>query len=153
MTWLEHRIPPPLVGLAIAAGMAWLAPQLPRLTGVPELRPALAMAIGAVGVAIDFAALLQFRRVRTTVNPLRPDRANALVTGGVFRYSRNPMYLGLLLVLVAWAVHLASPPALLGPVLFVLYVGRYQIAPEERVMARRFGAEYEAYRGRVRRWL
>lgn len=96
---------------------------------------------------------IRFRRANTTVNPLKPQAASSLVTAGIYRYTRNPMYLGLLFLLVAWAVLLSSPFALLGPVAFVTYISRFQIVPEERVLAALFGAEYAAYQAGVRRWL
>ncbi len=153
MSWFERRIPPPVVGLAVAAAMVWIAPRLPRVEGFAGVRLAVAIAIAALGVSIDLSALLQFRRARTTANPLRPENTTALVTAGVYRFTRNPMYVGLLCLLVALVIQLGSLPALVGPVIFVLYIGRFQIAPEERVMAQRFGAEFDAYRARVRRWL
>jgi protein-S-isoprenylcysteine O-methyltransferase Ste14 len=106
-----------------------------------------------VGLGFDVAGLLAFRASRTTVNPLRPHRASALVSGGVYRITRNPMYVGLLLLLLAWAVHLAALWPLAVLPLFVLYIGRFQIAPEERALHRLFGDEYRAYVARVRRWL
>ncbi|MEB0160908.1 isoprenylcysteine carboxylmethyltransferase family protein, partial [Pseudomonas sp. AH2 (2023)] len=91
-------------------------------------------------------------RSRTTVNPLRPDKAAALVSGGVYRVTRNPMYVGMMLLLVAWAVYLDSAWVLAGPVAFVAYITRFQIAPEERVLRAKF-ADFDAYAARVRRWL
>ena len=76
-----------------------------------------------------------------------------MVSTGIYRVTRNPMYLGLSLVLVAWAVFLSSAWALLGVAAFVLYMDRLQIAPEERALSKLFGSEYTAYRAKVRRWL
>jgi protein-S-isoprenylcysteine O-methyltransferase Ste14 len=117
------------------------------------LRLAAAAAIGLVGIGFSAAGVLAFRRARTTVNPTTPEKATALVSSGAYRITRNPMYVGLAWVLVAWAVFLSSGWALLGVVAFVLYIGRFQIAPEERALAQLFGSEYAAYRARVRRWL
>ena len=97
--------------------------------------------------------LLAFRASRTTINPLRPKRVSALVTVCVYRITRNPMYVGLCCILLAWAVHLAALPAFLGPPAFVLYVTRFQIVPEERALAELFGERYLEYAARVRRWL
>jgi len=72
---------------------------------------------------------------------------------GIYRFTRNPMYVGLALVLLGWAALLSSPWALLGPLVFVLYINRFQIAPEERVLSAKFGAAYTEYIARVRRWL
>ena len=92
-------------------------------------------------------------RAHTTWHPSRPDSATYLVTAGAFRYSRNPTYLGMLLVLLGWAVFLASPLTLVPAVLFVVYLNRFQIRPEERASSAIFGREYDGYVSRVRRWL
>ncbi len=132
----------------------WGASKLAPLLQVPSaLRVAAAAAIALVGIGFSAAGVLAFRRARTTVNPTTPDKATSLVSSGVYRITRNPMYVGLSFVLVAWAVFLSSAWALLGPAAFVLYIGRFQIAPEERALAKLFGSEYAAYQARVRRWL
>ena len=117
------------------------------------MRQYLAAALAIVGVTFDLLGLLAFRRSRTTINPMKPSKASALVTGGVYRVTRNPMYVGLALLLAAWAVHLSMLWPFIGPVLFVIYMNRFQIGPEERVMRGKFGEEYAAYAARVRRWL
>lgn len=153
MTFLDHKIPPPLVALALVPVMGVLSQLLPRVDAPTPVRIALAIAIGCVGLAFSGAGALAFRRARTTVNPLRPDRASALVRTGVYRITRNPMYVGMMLGLLSWAVFLASPLSLLGPVTFVAYITRFQIRPEERALSARFGADYEQYKARVRRWI
>ena len=149
---LEHRVPPPVVGAVVAALMWWpsgLPPPLPLSDGA---RLAIVLLLAATGLTFDLLGLIAFRRSRTTVNPLQPQKASALVTGGVYRVTRNPMYVGMALLLAAWAAYLASPWSFLGPVLFVAYITRYQIAPEERVLHERF-PQFAAYAARVRRWL
>jgi protein-S-isoprenylcysteine O-methyltransferase Ste14 len=106
-----------------------------------------------VGIGFSVGGVLAFRRARTTLNPTKPEQASSLVRSGVYRVTRNPMYVGLLCVLVAWAVFLSSAWALLGPLIFVLYIGRFQIAPEERALAKLFGSEFADYQAKVRRWL
>lgn len=150
---LETRIPPPIVAALMSAAMWWLALLSPVLHVPASIRAAVALAIAAVGGMVAMGAGIRFRRANTTVNPLKPQAASSLVTAGIYRYTRNPMYLGLLFLLVAWAVLLSSPFALLGPVAFVTYISRFQIVPEERVLAALFGAEYAAYQAGVRRWL
>jgi len=97
--------------------------------------------------------VVSFRRAKTTVNPLRPEASAALVSTGVYSFTRNPMYLGMALVLFAWAAYLSSIWSLVGPVLFALYITRFQIVPEERALERLFGASFAEYKKRVRRWL
>ena len=150
---LDTRIPPPIVAALICAAMWWLSPASPMLQLPAGVRVVVALAIASVGGLVALGAGIRFRRANTTVNPLKPQAASSLVTAGIYRYTRNPMYLGLLFLLVAWAVVLSSPFALLGPVAFVSYISRFQIGPEERVLAALFGAEYAAYQSGVRRWL
>ena len=153
MSSLEAKIPPPAVAAVVAVAM-WGTSKLAPLLQVPNaLRLGAAVAIVLVGIGFSAAGILAFRRARTTVNPTKPEEATSLVNSGVFRITRNPMYVGLAFVLVALAVFLSSAWALLGPVAFVLYIGRFQIAPEERALTRLFGREYADYRARVRRWL
>jgi len=153
MKKLEVKAPPPAVAAAVAVAM-WAASRLAPLLQVPgAVRLGAAAAIVSVGIGFSAAAVLAFRRARTTVNPTRPELASSLVSSGVYRITRNPMYAGVSFILVAWAVFLASAWALLGPVAFVLYVGRFQIAPEERALGKLFGSDYAAYRAKVRRWL
>ena len=149
---LETRIPPPVVALVLAFlmwnGSVWSGAATPpawRMTGV--------VALMVLGVLCDLSGLWAFYRARTTVNPMKPGAVSAMVTQGIYRWTRNPMYLGLCLFLSAAAVYLWSPWALLGPVAFVAYINRFQIGPEERVMRERFGEAYEAYCRRVRRWV
>lgn len=157
MRFLELKVPPPVVGLLMAALMWWLSNQavLPNATlETPRvMRIASALVIALIGGAFDLAGLMAFLRSKTTVNPLKPEKTAVLVADGIYRVTRNPMYVGMLLLLVAWAVFLASPWALAGPLLFFAWIDRFQIAPEERVLERKFGTAFDAYRRRVRRWL
>jgi protein-S-isoprenylcysteine O-methyltransferase Ste14 len=153
MPSLELKVPPPVVA-ALVALLMW---GLSFITAILEVssrhRVSAAIAIALAGGAISIAGIVSFRRARTTTNPMKPESASSLVSAGVYRITRNPMYLGLLFVLVAWATFLAAPWALLGPLVFFFYMGRFQIAPEERALSRVFGDEYEAYKAKVRRWL
>jgi protein-S-isoprenylcysteine O-methyltransferase Ste14 len=152
MRALELRVPPPVVALAIAGAMWGVALISPLLEVPSVIRVALATTIALIGVGFDLAGLLSFWRARTTINPLRPQATSSVVCSGVYRVTRNPMYLGMLLLLVAWAIFLSSAWALAGPVAFVAYMNRFQIAPEERVLSARFGTDYSDYQARVRRW-
>ncbi|WP_174874678.1 methyltransferase family protein [Vogesella oryzae] len=151
MKLLECKLPPPLLGLLCAGLMYWLAQQLPVAT-LP-VAGWLCWPLAVCGLLLDGSAVLAFFRQRTTINPLRPQNSSALVVSGFYRLSRNPMYLGMLCLLLAWALWLGQLAALAGPLLFVLWIGRFQIRPEERALAARFGDEYRDYCQRVRRWL
>jgi protein-S-isoprenylcysteine O-methyltransferase Ste14 len=117
------------------------------------VRAGLAIALGVTGVLVALAGVIVFRRAGTTLHPQRPESSSAVVRSGVFAWTRNPMYLGMLLVLLAWAAWLANVASLVLAFAFVAYLNRFQIRPEERVLAARFGAAYTEYMARVRRWL
>ena len=152
MKSLEHKIPPPIVGLLTAAAMWAIAWNSAAALAVPD--PLFAASVVAlIGVAFDIAGIVSFHRAKTTVNPLRPEKATSLVSSGVYRLTRNPMYVGMLLLLMAWAIYLNSPWALLGPLAFVLYMNRFQIGPEEQALEALFGDDFLDYKRRVRRWL
>ncbi len=150
---LELKIPPPAVAVLIAGAMWGISLVTPLLEMPALIRVAAALAIALAGGGFSLAGIISFWRAKTTVNPMKPETTSSLVCSGIYRVTRNPMYVGLLFVLVAWAVFLSSVWALLGPLVFVFYINRFQIAPEERVLSAMFGTSYSAYRSRVRRWL
>ena len=117
------------------------------------LRVIVAVALVAIGTVVGLLGVLAFRNARTTVNPFTPDAAALLVTTGVYGISRNPMYLGLLLVLSGWAVALANALNVAVLIGFLAYMNRFQIIPEERALATHFGEGFESYAKCVRRWL
>lgn len=153
MTFLENRIPPPLVGLIIALFMALAARWLPATPLPPAVRYGAGAILLLAGVCFSLPAVRAFRHARTTVNPVRIEQASELVTGGIYGVSRNPMYVGVTLVLCACAFFFGCLWTLAGPLVFVAYITRFQIMPEERVLGAKFGDAYRAYRRRVRRWL
>lgn len=153
MKALECRIPPPIVLTLLGIAMWALARETRAIPLDLGARIALGLGAALLGVVIAITAVRDFRRASTTVNPMKPQTTSALVTSGVFGYTRNPMYVGMACVLIGWALFLAAPWTLLGPVLFVLYITRFQIVPEERVLATMFGSEFTAYVSKVRRWL
>jgi len=151
---LDTKIPPPLIMLS-AAAFLWLAtPTLRVALPLPDYAltwPALVLFLG--GVAIDLISLFYFVRARTTVNPLNPEKTSVLVTSGLYRFSRNPMYLGMLLWLLALCLYLNNIAGLLVAAAFVAYINRFQIRPEERALQQQFGEAYERYQQQVPRWL
>ena len=153
MQWLELKIPPALVWLASAGAMLGVAYSAPRLSFPLHGSSAIALALAALGVAMALAGVVTFRGKGTTVNPLTPGAASLVVSSGVYRVSRNPMYLGFLLVLAGWAAYLSNAGAALLPPAFVAYMTQYQIKPEERALLAKFGPEFAQYMSRVRRWL
>jgi protein-S-isoprenylcysteine O-methyltransferase Ste14 len=152
MEWLERRVPPPIVAVLCAALMWWIS----RRTTVMSPPVGAVYAVSGLSATIAgvlfIAAIGGFSRAKTTVDPLRRAQPSALVTSGVYRYTRNPMYLALACLLHGWAVWLRAPIALVGLVVFVVYITFFQIIPEERWLANKFGATYANYRSRVGRW-
>ena len=153
MRLLETKLPAPVIAAAAGAAMKFYAVTHSIAIDPSPWRMDLGITLAVASAILALAALFTLLRARTTINPLRPSRATTLVTGGVFRFSRNPLYLSLLILLVAYAVRLDSLAVWLGPVLYLLYVTRFQIIPEERVLQERFGESFSTYRSRTRRWL
>ena len=153
MRWLETRVPPVALVLVTAAGMWLLSRAFPAFSYEFPGRYAVPSVLLVAGVVLVLAGLAQFRKARTTVDPTRPQAASALVKDGIYRWTRNPMYLGFAVLLLGWAVYLASPPSAIALACFVLYMNRFQIVPEERALQERFGSEFAEYRLTVRRWL
>jgi protein-S-isoprenylcysteine O-methyltransferase Ste14 len=153
MSQLNNKIPPPIIALCIAV-LIWLVARssfaLP-LT-LPGIRAA-GIALIVVGVSIDLISVLAFFRARTTVNPLNPNASSYIVRLGLYRVSRNPMYLGMLISLSGWALWVNSITAFLLLPLFVFYITRFQIVPEERILLEKFGEDFAQYMREVRRWL
>jgi protein-S-isoprenylcysteine O-methyltransferase Ste14 len=153
MQQLELKIPPPVVALVLALVMGLALFFGPRPSVASAFRLPAAFIIALMGIGFSFAGLVAFRKAHTTVNPLQPEKASALVTSGVYRITRNPMYVGLLMLLLAWATFLSAIWSLAGPLVFYGYMNRFQIEPEERVLNKLFGEAFQAYTSQVRRWL
>jgi protein-S-isoprenylcysteine O-methyltransferase Ste14 len=152
MGGLELKVPPPFV-LLIVGLLMWLvnylmggafAPRFAFFTGIEAM---------AIGFAIAVRGLITLRRNHTTPSPIMIDRAKKLVTTGLYRFSRNPIYLGMVIFLVGVAVMFGNLWLLAGPLAFGFYINRFQIMPEERAMTAKFGSDYTDYKSRVRRWI
>jgi protein-S-isoprenylcysteine O-methyltransferase Ste14 len=107
----------------------------------------------AAGLATGVGAFLQFRKAKTTINPMKPHETSALLTDGFYAWSRNPIYLADAVLLLGFALLVANAFALVLLVFFIAYLNRFQVHPEERALRARFGDEYDRYCGKVRRWL
>ena len=111
------------------------------------------MLLITIGCIPFSGAVYLFIKARTTVNPTQPDTSSSLVTHGIYRFTRNPMYLGFLLWLMAWGIYLEDLMAISGPLFFYWYINRYQIPFEETALKDHFGTRYEMYCKKTRRWL
>lgn len=150
---LETKLPAPVLALLLGAALKWFALTHPEVIDTSEWRRLGGIACAVVSGAIALAAFFVMRRARTTINPFSPTRASQLVTSGPFRFSRNPLYLSLLLLLVGYALRLDAWPVWLAPAVFLAYVTRFQIVPEERALRRQFGDAFVRYCEQTRRWL
>ena len=150
---METKIPPPVYAVLFAVAMWLLSKALPGASWLDFPWRWVGPAIMVSAFLLDLDSLFIFRRNHTTVNPLHPEQTRVLVTSGLYRFSRNPMYLGLLIVLAGWSVYLGNLAALALLPVFALVISCWQIRPEERVLEQKFGDEYLAYKRSVRRWL
>jgi protein-S-isoprenylcysteine O-methyltransferase Ste14 len=153
MTALELKIPPVLVAV-ITAALMWITSVLTaELSITTAIGKTAALLLLAMGTGIGLAGVVSFKKARTTVNPLKPETSSVLVDSGVFRFTRNPMYLALLLALLAWGLMLNHLWPLVWAPVFVCYMNRFQIQPEERALEKQFGKAFLDYKNQVRRWL
>ena len=153
MRALELKVPPVAVWL-ICGGIMWLIRR--ALADASYTLPGaaiIAAGIAISGFCVAIAGVLAFRRHGTTVDPTDPQKTTAVVRSGIYRFTRNPMYLGLAAALLGWAVYLQNAAALLMLPVFLLYMTELQIKPEERALLEMFGSSYSDYKQAVRRWL
>lgn len=153
MSRLELKIPPVGVFLLFLGAMLGLESVTPAHAIDPVLRTAAGLGLLAASAVFGITGVLHFKRAGTTVHPLDPERSTVLVTHGVYSVSRNPMYLALLLTLLAFGLLRSNLYCVAFAMLFVPVMNRFQILPEERVLAERFGGAFTAYRAKVRRWI
>lgn len=153
MKALELKIPPPLVAV-IFATLIWLtAKNLPQLVLSLNIRYTILIAALLMMICIETSSLMAFKQNQTTINPIKPEKTSSLVTSGIYQWTRNPMYLGLTIILIGWSLFLSSIYALVLVIGFVLYISRFQIQPEERALEKTFGEHYLDYKQKARRWL
>ncbi len=153
MNALALKVPPVAQVIITAAAMYGVSKMVPALTFSLNGSTALAVALGLMGLSLSIMGVTQFRIAQTTPNPQALELVSSLVTSGVYQYSRNPMYVGLVLILLGWAFYLSHFLAFVLLPIFILYITRFQIQPEERMMAQKFGKTYQDYLNKVRRWI
>lgn len=153
MKTLELRVLPDIVLIAVAAAMWGASLAVPSFNLPFSVRATAGAIIVVVGLGVVQAAGVSFRRANTTVDPKKPGSTSSLIVSGMYRFSRNPVYLGMTLVLLGWGTFLSNILSLAFVAIFVAYIDRFQIVPEERALSAIFGAEYASYRAKVRRWL
>jgi len=150
---LELKIPPVLVAVIFIVLMWLLDLLLPGIATSNLFRLGAYVVLMAVGGFFSVAGVVAFKMANTTVNPITPAVSSVLVTSGIYKSTRNPMYLGFLFFLFGFGLFLSNLYSLALCAGFVLYMNRFQIQPEEKALESAFGAEFLAYKERVRRWL
>ena len=154
MKSLELKVPPVAQVIVTAAAMAGVSTKVaPALKFSLKGSAALAVGLGAIGLGSAILGVTQFKKAQTTPNPQALEKVSSLVTSGIYQYSRNPMYVGLVLVLFSWALYLSHFLAFVLLPIFILYMTRFQIQPEEQMLAQKFGKAYQTYKAKVRRWV
>ena len=153
MTWLQLKIPPPFVALIFLIHMGMVDYLYPETVFIFPYQLTIAVIIALTGLMIGIAAAIEFKRVQTAVNPRKPELAQSLVINGIFKYSRNPMYLGLVIIVFAAVIYTGNFIALMHPILLVIYLHYFQIRPEERILMDKFGEDYLVYMTQTRRWI
>lgn len=150
---MKLRIPPPVLALLFGFAMWQISKTGVLLVPSSEVKNVLSLAILVAGLLTEIFSVLSFRRASTTVNPMKPETTTQLVTSGIYNLSRNPMYLGVLLVLSSLALWLGSVLNIGVLFLFVFYITLFQIIPEEKVLSGIFPETFLQYKSRVRRWV
>jgi protein-S-isoprenylcysteine O-methyltransferase Ste14 len=153
MRVLELKVPPPAVALVTAILMWLVSRAAPAFAFVFPAGNLFAAGLATLGLIVAISGVVTFRRARTTLNPTKPESSSSLVSWGIYRVTRNPMYLGLLLELTGWAIFLSNSLAFLFLPAFIVYINRFQIVPEEQALTSLFAGEFVAYQSQVRRWL
>jgi len=150
---LQLKIPPPIYAISIALIMWLLSRYFPVVQLIFSPWNKLGIALMLLAGLLDLSSLYLFFKKRTTPNPMKPEFTTGLVTNGLYKISRNPMYLGLLTILIGFAIYLGNLTSFLVLPAFYFVITEMQIKPEERMLEKKFSEEYLAYKNKVRRWL
>ena len=148
---MNNRIPPPIVTFICGISIYFSKSFFNQFLNFSN--NAISFFLLICGLIVFISAVRSFKKQKTTVNPLKPKQASSLVTSGIFRFSRNPMYLGLLLVLLGISIILNLIGGFFLISLFILYLNLFQIIPEENAMVDLFKDEFLEYKENVRRWI
>ena len=148
---MNNKIPPPIVTLISGLAIFFSRPLFPDYHS--NLINVFSAILLFFGLLVFFLAVASFKRYKTTVNPLQPSKASHLVISGIFRFTRNPMYLGMALILLSLSFKFNLLGGLIVTLLFVMFITKYQIIPEEKAMLALFQDEFEIYKENTRRWI
>ena len=149
---MELKIPPLVQVLLVGAGMLAISRLIPSLTLSIPANTLIGVVVVLIGATVALTGVLEFRKAKTTVDPRYPQKSEKLVITGIYKISRNPMYLGFLFMLLGWFVILENVSTLLFLPIFVIYINHFQIKPEEQFLLKKFGPDFSQYCSKVRRW-
>ncbi len=145
------KIPPPLIVLVLIISIYFSSTKL-DLIHIP-FQLEISFFTLSLGILIFINPVLKFIKSKTTINPIQFDKTNKLVTSGIFKYSRNPMYLGMLMIIISTSIFYLNIYSILTPFLFIFWINKFQIQREEVFLAEKFGKEYLSYKNKTRRWI
>ena len=145
------KIPPPLIVLTLIISIYFSSKKI-DLINIP-LQLEISFFILSLGTLVFINPVLKFIKSKTTINPIQFEETNRLVTSGIFKYSRNPMYLGMLMIIISTSIFYLNIYSILTPFLFIFWINKFQIKREEVFLTEKFGKEYLSYKNKTRRWL
>ena len=145
------KIPPPLIVLVLVISIYFSSKKIDLINIPFQLQ--ISFFILSIGLLIFLYPVLQFIKSKTTVDPIKFKKVNKLVTSGIFKYSRNPMYLGMLMVVLSTSIFYLNIYSILTPFLFIFWINKFQIKREEAFLTEKFGKEYLSYKNKTRKWL
>ena len=148
---MNNKIPPPIITLICGLGIYFSRPLFPKYNYISI--NIIAVSFLLLGIIILITAVLSFKRQGTTVSPLQPEKASYLVVSGIFKYSRNPMYLGMLLILISMTIKFNFVGGILIIFAFIAFITKFQIIPEETVLEKLFGKEFIVYKKKTKWWI
>lgn len=151
-TMLQLKIPPPVYALGVGFAMWTVNTYSPIIYWIASPWNKIGLVIIGLSFLLESSSLLLFLKKKTTPNPFKPENTNKLVTSGLYKYTRNPMYVGLLIILLGYAIWLGSATPFMVVPLFCWLITNMQIKPEEKILEEKFGQEYLDYKNKVKRW-
>ena len=147
---MKNTLPPPIVTLIFVLLIYLSKPFFPEL--IFNYSNILSLFFFISGIIIIIISFQMFKRKKTTINPIKIEKASSLVTNGIFKYSRNPMYFGMVLILISTGIKFNFYGGILMIVIFICFITYFQILPEERAMLKLFGKDFINYKNKTRRW-
>ncbi len=148
---IKTKVPPPVVALAFGLLINYTKDEFPTIhIGMEKILGSVLIISGLIVIA---SAIVLFKKNKTTVTPLNPSRSTKLITGGIYKYSRNPMYLGLLMIVISTTIFYLNIFSITTPIIFYFWINKFQIKREEIFLTEKFGKEYLLYKTKTRRWI